>query len=149
MSVISYICPSLSHSKISKQDLNSYLMEEARGLGAHNIVTAVMHEFKLDHAGAMDWLEVHIKKDVEHFLADYACLPSWDEDIDRRLKQYIDGLGYWVRGNDCWSFEGERYFGVQGRKIQESRWVTLQPPQDGYVKKGRRASEHQMLDWQG
>jgi len=114
-------------------------MEQSRGLAGHNIVTVLMHDFKLDHAGAMDWLEARAKEDVKQFLAEYACLPSWNEDIDRRLKQYIDGMGYWVRGSDCWSFEGLRYFGAEGREIQKSRWVTLQPSKGGFVKP-RRAS---------
>jgi hypothetical protein len=86
----------------------------------------------------MNWLEAHIKEDVDRFLVDYARLPSWGEDIDRRLKIYIDGLGYWVRGNDCWSFEGQRYFGAQGTEIQKSRWVTFQSSKEGFVKKKHR-----------
>lgn len=117
-------------------------MEQSRGLATHNIVTVAMHEFKVDHIGAMDWLEAHIKEDVRRFLANYARLPSWGEDIDRRLKTYIDGLGYWVRGNDSWSFEGQRYFGRQGLEIQKSRLVTLQPSKEleGFVKGHRRIS---------
>jgi hypothetical protein len=115
-------------------------MEQSRGLATHNIVTVAMHEFKLDHFGAMGWLETHIKEDVERFLVNYACLPSWGEDIDGRLKIYINGLGYWVRGNDSWSFEGQRYFGTRGLEIQKSRWVTLQPSKEGFVKRHRRAS---------
>lgn len=114
-------------------DLNSYLMEQSRGLATHNLVTVVMHEIKLDHVGAMDWLEVHIKAVAKHFLENYARLPSWGEDIDGRLKRYIDGLGYWVRGNDAWSFESQRYFGARGPEIQQSRWVTLQPSSKGFA----------------
>jgi hypothetical protein len=95
-----------------------------------------MHEFQLDHVGAMDWLEVYIKEIIRRFLSNREHLPSWGEDIDNRLKFYIDGLGYWVRGNDCWSFEGHRYFGKEGLAIQKDRWVELQPPCVGYL--GRR-----------
>lgn len=116
-------------------------MEQSRGLATHNVVTIVMHEFDLDHAGAMDWLEAHNKEDVKLFLANYARLPSWGKDIDVRLKKYIDGLGYWVRGNDCWSFEGQRYFGAQGPEIQKSRWAGLQPPKEGFVKRNTRSSK--------
>jgi Delta6-protoilludene synthase len=125
---------SSQRSIIFFKDLNSYLMEQSRGLATHNVVTVAMHEFKLDHTGAMDWLEDHIKEDVNRFLINYARLPSWGEDIDGRLKTYIDGLGYWVRGNDCWSFEGQRYFGAHGPEIQKSRWVTLQSSKEGFVK---------------
>ena len=115
-------------------------MEQSRGLATHNIMTVVMQEFQLDHVSVMDWLETHIKEDVDRFLVNYARLPSWGEDIDRRLKMYVNGLGYWVRGNDCWSSEGQRYFGAQGIEIQKSRWVTLQPPKEGFVKQHRRIS---------
>lgn len=121
------------------QDLNSYLREESSGQGCHNIVTVVMHEFQLDHAGAMDWLEVYITEIVYRFLSNRDHLPSWGKDIDARLQVYIDGLGYWVRGNDCWSFEGHRYFGEKGLLIQKHRWVELQPPSAGYLGKRRQS----------
>lgn len=118
-------------------------MEQSRGLATHNIVTVVMNQFKLSHVGAMEWLATHIEEDVANFLESYARLPSWGEDIDRRVKLYVDGLGYWVRGNDCWSFEGHRYFGAEGMEIQKHRWVTLQPFSEGLVKRRRESAEPQ------
>ena len=93
-------------------------MEQSRGLATHNIMTVVMQEFQLDHVSVMDWLEAHIKEDVDRFLVNYARLPSWGEDIDRRLKMYVDGLGYWIRGNDCWSSEGQD---ILERRASKSR----------------------------
>ncbi|KAF9468696.1 hypothetical protein BDZ94DRAFT_1365201 [Collybia nuda] len=105
-------------------DLYSYVREESLGLGCHNIVTVVMHQHQLDHNGAMNLLEIHITK---RFLENRERHP---------LQTYIDGLGYWVRGNDCWSFEGHRYFGENRLAIQKDRRLRLQPPGVGYL--GRR-----------
>ena len=102
-------------------------MEYSRGLETHNIVTVVMHERKLGYEGAMEWLATFVKQNVTQFLEDRKRLPSWGEDIDRQLKTYVDALGYSVRGYDSWSFESPRYFGAEGKAVQEHRWVTLQP----------------------
>jgi len=110
-------------------DLNSYVLEEARGLDGHNIVTSVMRELKLDRAGALEWLQTYINNFVSTFLSDLERLPSWGEEIDKKVKTYIDGLGHWVRGNDDWSFESERYYGTRGLDVQKHRIVSLLPRQ--------------------
>ena len=39
----------------------------------------------------------------------------WD---DAALQEYVDGaLAAWLRGNDCWRFESEGYFGKKGAEI--------------------------------
>ena len=47
--------------------------------------------------------------------------------LDADIVKYVDGLGSWVRANDQWNFEGERYFGKRGPEIFKNRWVTLMP----------------------
>ena len=86
-----------------------------------------MAEYKLDVAGAVDWLDAQIKENIASFLDNAELLPSWDADIDRRLKSYLDGLAHWVRGYDCWSFESQRYFGKEGLEIQKRRWIKIHP----------------------
>lgn len=105
------------------------MLEEARGLDGHNIVTSVMRELKLDRAGALEWLQTYINNFVSTFLSDLERLPSWGEEIDKKVKTYIDGLGHWVRGNDDWSFESERYYGTRGLEVQKHRIVSLLPRQ--------------------
>lgn len=100
------------------QDLHSYATEFARGLDSHNIITVAMHEHDLDVQAAMDWLGVYIKKVAAEFLADMKEVPSFGEETDKKVKAYIDGLGYWVRGNDCWSIETRRYYGEAGANLE-------------------------------
>jgi len=117
-------------------DLNSYVLEEARGLHGHNIITAVMREFNVDHSGAMKWLDTYIGDIVSTFLSDQKRLPSWNEEVDKKVKVYVDGLGHWVRGNDDWSFETHRYYGLKGAEVKNHRLVTLgQSRQEGFASK--------------
>lgn len=39
----------------------------------------------------------------------------------------MDGIGNWVRANDQWDFETERYLGKKGPEIEEIQWVALLP----------------------
>ncbi|KAL7282972.1 terpenoid synthase [Trametes coccinea BRFM310] len=108
-------------------DICSYNVEQARGDDSHNIVTVVMRQFNTDIQGAMDWIARYHDRLVDQFLHHYANLPSWGPEIDAQLRRYVDGLGNWVRANDCWSFESQRYFGKEGSKVQDSRVVALLP----------------------
>jgi hypothetical protein len=42
----------------------------------------------------------------------------------------VEGLAYWVRGSDNWSFESHRYFGTQGPEIQKTRELYMLPRVD-------------------
>jgi len=93
-----------------------------------------MHEQNFDVQGAMNWLESYAAGVHEAFLANLTNLPSWGEDVDRRVKIYTGGLGQWVRGNDDWTFESGRYFGDKGSHVRRTRLMTLLPPSPGFVK---------------
>jgi hypothetical protein len=111
-------------------------MERARGLDDHNLVSVVQYENGLDLAGVFEWVENVGKACVSGFLSDLARVPMWgdDKDLAARVKTYIDGLGYWIRGIDVWSFESMRYFGCEGLSIQKHRMIKLRSDENGYVK---------------
>ena len=77
---------------------------------------------------AMNWMcRYHYEKQVE-FLALRKEIPSpFGHEVDDTLQEYIDLLGYMIRGNYCWQFEGGRHFGIWDSKVQEDGWVLLQP----------------------
>ncbi|KAJ7737458.1 terpenoid synthase [Mycena maculata] len=106
-------------------DLCSYNVEQARGDDGHNIITVVMVQFKLDLDAVLDWISQFHDSLVAQFLMHARDIPSWGPVLDPQVGLYIDGLGNWVRANDCWSFESERYFGKAGLKIQKHRCLTL------------------------
>lgn len=124
----------------------SYNKEQARGDVDHNIVTILMYHHNKTLQEAMDctfqWFEVPICKcslctgvgerhlQVEkRFLELYRHhVPKYcSYQLDADVAKYVDGLGNWVRANDQWGFENERYFGKRGPEIQKNRWVTLLP----------------------
>jgi hypothetical protein len=109
-------------------------MEKARGLELHNSVELVMKERNLDLQEAVDWLEGYATGVHKAFLENVARLPSWGEDVDKRVQIYVDGLAQWIRGNDDWTFESGRYFGNKGLEIQKTRIMSLLPAAKGYLK---------------
>ena len=54
-------------------------------------------------------------------------VPSWGEEVDRDVAVYIQGLKDWIIANAEWSFETERYFGKEAKKIRETLQVELLP----------------------
>ncbi|KAG6374646.1 terpenoid synthase [Boletus reticuloceps] len=108
-------------------DIVSYNLEQRRGDELHNIVTCVMNEYHTDVNGAVLWTEDFLLGAGERFRTALAALPQWEEPLNSQVKAYCDGVGQWVRANDDWSFEGERYFGNKGLEIKENRWMSLLP----------------------
>ncbi|KAG6876928.1 hypothetical protein C0992_011332 [Termitomyces sp. T32_za158] len=110
-------------------DICSYNVEQAQDNAGHNIVTIVMHHSRLDLREAMRWVGKYHSGLERGFLADREAVPSFGEELDVKVRRYVDGLGNWVRANQCWHFESSKYFGVNGLEIQENRKVTLLPRQ--------------------
>lgn len=76
---------------------------------------------------AVDWIVRWTDSVVEEFLFLKDDLPSWGDEIDRQVNQYVQGLARWVRGNDDWSFESQRYFGSKGWEVQKTREIYMLP----------------------
>ena len=74
-------------------------------------------------------VEIRYRDLKAHFLdLYYHQVPKYHScSVDADVARYIDGIGNWVRANDSWSFESQRYFGTKGLEIQEARVVTLFP----------------------
>ncbi|KAK4445273.1 terpenoid synthase [Podospora aff. communis PSN243] len=108
-------------------DVYSYPVERARGHALHNLVTVVMHQMGLSPQAAIDWIADWVDGIVQDFLQCRADLPSWGPEIDAQVNKYVDGLGAWVRGNDHWSFESQRYFGTAGTEIRRTRQIYMLP----------------------
>nr|BBH51503.1 putative sesquiterpene synthase [Clitopilus sp.] len=109
-------------------DLYSYNVEQARGDDTHNFVRIVKDERKCNLNDALRWISDYHDRLADEFLNLMHNLPSFGSKlIDEQVKTYVDGLGNWVRANECWSFESERYFGKKGKLYQKSRRVRLLP----------------------
>jgi Delta6-protoilludene synthase len=86
-----------------------------------------MNEKGLDLDGALNWVGEYHGNILSNFQAQHRLLPSWGPDMDPIVDAFVEGLAYWIRGHDCWSFESERYFGAKGLEIKKTRLVTLLP----------------------
>ena len=86
-----------------------------------------MRHYNLDVAGAMNWARNYHVGLQAKYLAGLKRLPSFGSQIDEDVKEYLDGIAMMVKGNVCWSFEGRRYFGNIGLKVQQTRYVPLRP----------------------
>ncbi|EMD32850.1 hypothetical protein CERSUDRAFT_161387 [Gelatoporia subvermispora B] len=108
-------------------DICSYNVEQARGDDGHNILTIAQHELKADLNGALKWVKEYHDELVTKFLENVDKVPSFGPELDPQVARYVDGLGNWVRANDQWSFESQRYFGTKGLEIMKHRTVALLP----------------------
>ena len=84
-----------------------------------------MHQMKLDLEGAMKWAADYHSGSRRKFLEGLKKVPSWGEDIDPQVQQYLNGIACWPRGNYCWSFESGRYFGNKGLDYQKTLRIPL------------------------
>ena len=75
----------------------------------------------------MNWARDYHAGLQAKYLAGLKILPSFGPQIDKDVKEYLDGIAMMVKGNVCWSFEGKRYFGNIGLDVQQTRYVPLRP----------------------
>ena len=80
---------------------------QSRGEEAHNLVTVVMKELAVPVQEAFDWIGRYHDGLVDRFLSLYRnSVPVFeDEKVNAELREYLDGVGNWVRCNESWSFE--------------------------------------------
>ncbi|KAK3301877.1 terpenoid synthase [Chaetomium strumarium] len=111
-------------------DLYSYNVEQARGDESHNLVTVTMTTLDCILQEAYNQIGMLHDALAAEFLDLRNNIPSFPEEseaVNRAIREYVDGLGNWVRANECWSFEGGRYFGCDGVRILKDRTVALTP----------------------
>ena len=103
----------------------SFNVEQARG-DSHNLIVSIIHTLSTELTGAFDWVAAYYRDISTEFLTIYHDqLPTFTPEVDDQVKKYMEGLGHWVRGNDAWSFETERYFGKFGEDVRVGRRVLL------------------------
>ncbi|KAI0345587.1 terpenoid synthase [Trametopsis cervina] len=108
-------------------DLASYNKEQAVGDDRSNILTVTMRQYQLPLAEAAEWVAKYHAELEAKFHDTLTKVPSWGKEVDDHMAEYIEHLINWPRGNDCWNFEGGRYFGSKGEEIQRTRVVQLLP----------------------
>ncbi|KAF7330915.1 Terpene cyclase [Mycena venus] len=100
-------------------DLYSFNVEQAKG-DDHNIITLMIIQEGMTVQGAVDRVSTIHDRLAAQFLAVFHSLPSFGSPaVDNMVRRYVDGLGNWVRANECWSFESWRYFADDGPRVQK------------------------------
>lgn len=67
-----------------------------------------MQELELSVQDAFDWIGRYHDGAAREFLGLYDDLPVFSEEtegVNSEIREYVYGLGNWVRANECWSFE--------------------------------------------
>ncbi|KZT73096.1 terpenoid synthase [Daedalea quercina L-15889] len=108
-------------------DVYSYNMEQAKGIGGNNIVTVLMHNKGVDLQTAVDLVGQHFKTLMDRFMEVKSRLPSWGSAVDQTVQMYVEAMEHWVSGNLEWSFETQRYFGPLHGEIKRTRIVPIRP----------------------
>ena len=86
-----------------------------------------MHQLSTDIIGVINLVADYHRETQRKFLDGLKRLPSWNQEIDLQVQQYLNGLANWVRASECWSFEAGRYFGSKGSEYKKTRLVPLLP----------------------
>lgn len=85
----------------------------------HNIITIVMHEKHIDTTGAMSWVAAKRRKLADDFIRLFNQVPSYTNlKLNHQVQEYVEGVAEWSMANYCWSLECGRYFGSEGRQVQ-------------------------------
>ncbi|KAF5365843.1 hypothetical protein D9757_012802 [Collybiopsis confluens] len=108
-------------------DIVSYNLEQAQGNDKHNVIKILMEQYGMNVQEAMDSLDEWHKDLERQWNENWAKIPKFGGPIDKDVAHYLDGVATWVRANDTWGFEGERYFGKQGLKVEKTRKINLLP----------------------
>ncbi|KAG2358272.1 terpene synthase [Suillus spraguei] len=91
-------------------DILSYNKEQSRGDAHwHNIVAVLMHERGLDLQGAIDYAGQMCKDAIQRFDSNRAILPSWDEEVDKQVAIYVEGLQDFMIGALHGHLDSTRY----------------------------------------
>ncbi|KAH9934236.1 terpenoid synthase [Fomitopsis serialis] len=106
-------------------DIYSYSVEQAQGIGGNNIVTVLMHEQDADVQASVNLAGDLFDALMDRFLEARDQLPSWGSDVDEAVRMYVKGLEHWTIGNLEWSFDTQRYFGPLHAEIQRTRVVPI------------------------
>ncbi|KAH9847309.1 terpenoid synthase [Lenzites betulinus] len=110
-------------------DLLSFRKEYAAGDVNHNIIPLVMHERRLDVQSAISWLAEEHSRRVDEFLQLWpkvSMLTFGSDVVDNAVSAYLDHVANWPRSNECWCFEGGRYFGEDGSRVKKERTIELE-----------------------
>lgn len=102
-------------------------MEASMGHTTNNIMTILMKNMNLDLQGAADYVGVYFKALIDDFVTNKSRLRSWGPKVDREVADYVMAMEKWVVGNLDWSFDTQRYFGVERHEIKRTRVVRLRP----------------------
>ncbi|GLB39974.1 putative terpene synthase family, metal binding domain [Lyophyllum shimeji] len=116
---------------ILDNDMSSYKKEVLSNDADYNAITVVQKHLGVDLEGALQWLLEHHDQNIDNFMAVREKVlkkdgfPSYGPRIDREVADYVDGLGFWIRGHDEWNFSSGRYFGKDGPEVQKHRKVII------------------------
>ncbi|KAF8870958.1 terpenoid synthase [Infundibulicybe gibba] len=108
-------------------DLYSYNMEQTLGEDGHNLVKAVMHERGSTLEEAVAGISRLNDDLIRVCLEEYERIPKqWGSStLDTEVAEYIHGIRNWVRANECWSYESQRYFGKAGLEVRRTGAVEI------------------------
>lgn len=78
--------------------------------------------------GAMDFIGNLIKARIDQYVKEQHLVRSFGSpEVDAQVARYIEGLNDSVIGILHWSFDCERYFGVEHARVKRDRIVALMP----------------------
>ncbi|KAL3464020.1 terpene synthase metal binding domain protein [Aspergillus heterothallicus] len=106
-----------------QNDILSYCKEEREGV-THNLV-AIARRTGLSAQSAFTHIGDMLRARYRDWYLALTELPSWGEDVDVQVQEYIEGVRAVVRANLAWSFRSQRYFGGMGPEVRRTGVVSV------------------------
>jgi hypothetical protein len=114
---------------ISRKDIFSYNKEQSNGDGIWNSVMVNMRLFNLDVNEAIERVYREHQRTQARLLELVDQLPRFSPEVDKDLREYIDGILDCVRGNHDYSITATRYFTteIERESFRRTGQVPLRP----------------------
>ncbi|KAJ5247787.1 terpene cyclase [Penicillium chermesinum] len=134
-------CPSIKEIErvgidfvVLQNDILSYWKEEKEGV-IHNLV-AVCRNAGMSAQAAFDHLGYMLQTRYRDWYLALASLPSWGNEIDAEVQNYIRGVQNVVKANLHWSFSSGRYFGDAVHEVRKTKKIRVQKRETDFIPRG-------------
>ncbi|KAH7021789.1 isoprenoid synthase domain-containing protein [Macrophomina phaseolina] len=109
-----------------QNDVLSYHREHSIG-HSQNLISIFRRRLGLTQQQSYDRANELLHRCYRQWYVAHAEVPSWGEQVDVQVQQYLKVCVDVLRANVRWSFRSQRYFGADVDRVRKTRQVVLVP----------------------
>ena len=99
-------------------------------MDGNNAIEILMRTKGLSMQEAAYWIEAKFKEILGKYVDAKKRLRSFGPGIDGMVDKYLRGAEQWASANLAWSFDSQRYFGVEHAKVKRTLKVKIKRAAD-------------------